>query len=66
VLSVFSHCCLALEYVANTDKLHFSTFEWRGRKMMNLTLINLFLVRLAVFVGEISQRVHAGCFGRHE
>jgi UDP-N-acetylglucosamine--dolichyl-phosphate N-acetylglucosaminephosphotransferase len=30
-------------YVANTDKLHFSTFEWRGRKYMNLTLPNTFL-----------------------
>jgi UDP-N-acetylglucosamine--dolichyl-phosphate N-acetylglucosaminephosphotransferase len=30
-------------YVANTDKLHYSTFELGGKRYMNLTLINLFL-----------------------
>ncbi len=28
-------------YVANTDKLHYSTFELNGKRYMNLTLINL-------------------------
>ena len=39
-------------YVANTDKLHFSTFELNGKRYMNLTLINLFL---AVF-GDMNEQ----------
>jgi len=38
-------------YVANTDKMHFSTFELNGRRYMNLTLINLVL---AVF-GDMNE-----------
>lgn len=31
------------QYIAKTDKMHFSTYEMNGKKYMNLTLINLCL-----------------------
>lgn len=31
------------KYVHNTDKLHYSTFEYNGRSYMNLTLVNVVL-----------------------
>lgn len=39
-------------YNVKTDKLHYSTFEWRGRHMMNFTLPNAFL---AIF-GDMNEQ----------